>query len=231
LTKHGKNGYFSSVPAALQSEITVRVTCTRKKLFDALNEAGFSFKEKFQIEDYYYTHLDPMSQKIEFKILSKNSCLIRNVKLERKYFSADGVTSLLYKKKDIDDENRVKSEQKISATVDDMSSARRVLSSMGLKNWCIKKMTGHIFKKGTQELLVQEVENFGLFIEIEEFDGQKGTQAVKLGVLKKFVNNLGVSIGDDYHCNIAFMIYLQALNEKAKSKLKKPAPKIQSAKK
>jgi len=224
------------VGTSLQSEITVQVTCTRKKLFDALAAAGFSFKEKFQIEDYYYTHLDPLKSKIEFKLLSKNSCLIRNVKLERKYFSADGVTTLLYKKKDIDDDNRVKSEVKISTTVDDKNSARRVLSSMGLRNWCIKQMTGHIFKKGTQEILVQEVEGLGLFMEIEEFDGQKGTAAVKLGVLKKFVNALDIPIGDNYHCNIAYMLYLQELTAKAKAKkaaAKKPsfAPRVVSCKK
>ena len=68
----------------VQSEITVEVKCTKNKLFAILEKNGFFFKERLHITDFYYTHFNLAKLHVEFKELIKNSCLIRNVVLERK---------------------------------------------------------------------------------------------------------------------------------------------------
>jgi len=210
----------------MQSEITVEVTCTKKKLFELLEKNGFFFKERLHITDYYFTHFDVDKLDIGFRQLAKNSCLIRDVKLERKYFGSDGITNLLYKRKEIDAQNRVQSEQKIACPISNANQAKRIFTLMGLKNWCTKKMTGYVFKKGDFEMLVQEIEGFGLFIEIEQFENQKDdTQQKILNRLIRFVNGLEIPIKPDYHVNIAYAMYMHQRYPEKKPAPKKPATK------
>ena len=207
-----------------QSEITVEVTCSKKKLFDILASNGFLFKERLFITDYYYTHLNMTKAAVAYKDLTKNSALIRNVEFERRYFNSEGLTTLLYKKKDVDDKNRVLSEQKITCQLASLSSARRIFSAMGLKNWCVKKMTGHVFKRGSLEFLVQEVEGYGLFIEVEQLENQSGTYTTIINKLKKLIDELQIPIKPDYHVNIAYRIYQESMKPKKPIK-KKPVAK------
>ncbi|MDR0461757.1 MAG: hypothetical protein LBG88_00235 [Christensenellaceae bacterium] len=213
--------------SGLQSEITVEVKCSKKKLFEILKANGFLLKERLYITDYYYTHLDVSKKHPEFKELSKNSCLIRNVELERRYFNSGDITTLLYKKKDIDENNHTLSEQKVACKVDSLASAKRILSLMGLNNWCTKKITGHVFKSGPIELLVQEVDGFGLFIEVEQFESQANDSQTKImNRLKKFINELEIPIRPDYHVSISYLMYLESLKpKKPKTSTSKSAPK------
>jgi len=201
----------------LQSEITVEVLCDKETLFKLLNNKGYFFKERLHITDFYYTRLD-LSKCIEFKDLSRNSFLVRDVKLERKYFSNDGVATLLYKHKAFDKNNNVISEQKLSCNID-VDASRRIFDAAGLSNWCVKKMTGYVFKKegkngqeAKEEILVQEVHGLGIFIEIEQFDESAGTRDEVLDGLVDLINELGVPCGNDFHINIAYRLYLQRTN-------------------
>jgi predicted adenylyl cyclase CyaB len=160
---------------------------------------------------------------VEFKDLYKNSCLIRNVTLERKYFSPEGITTLLYKKKEFNENDHIESEEKISCQIDNVAKAKRIFTSMGLKNWCTKKITGYIFKRNVMEMLVQEVEGFGLFIEIEQFRNKTDTYKKAMDKLIKFVNELNIPIKPDYHVNIAYEMYLRSQTTPRKTPAKAAA--------
>jgi len=215
--------------ANLQSEVTVEVACTKKKLFDILESSGFFFKERLHITDYYFTHFNLAKVSVEFKELISNSMLIRNVVLERKYFSPEGITTLIYKKKDVDECDRCQNEQKIECTIDSVVKARRIFTSMGLKNWITKRITAYVYKRNEVELFIQEVEGIGLFIELEKYKVTKGgedeTKAKKkmLSELVKFIDSLKVPIKPDYHVNIAHRMYMQPTQNAAPTK--KPAVK------
>ena len=217
-----------------QSEITIEIACSKRKLFQILHSKGFFFKERFFITDHYFTHLNTTAQTVDFKTLSKNSFLIRNVEIERKFLlDAQGITSLLYKKKEIDDNDRSQSETKIVCRLqDNANKARRIFSEMGLNNWCVKKIIGYEFKCGSQLLVLQEVEGLGLFMEIEQFESQRGSPKKIISELIQFVMDLGIPTkSNDFHVNIAYRMYLETRKPKPKPKPKlapKPAPKTTS---
>jgi len=213
--------------ADVQSEITVEVTCSKKKLFEILEKNGFFFKERLQITDYYYTHFNIAKTDVDFKTLSKGSFLIRNVVLERRYFSPEGITRLIYKKKDINDADHVQSETKIECEIDSAPKAKRIFTAMGLKNWCTKKIIGHVYKKGSLEPLIQEVEGVGLFIEIEQFtDPKTGNIKRKVNPLIKLIQDMQIPHKPDYHVNISYLMYLNQQNPQTKKPAaKKVAPK------
>ena len=209
----------------INSEITVEVTTTRKKLFDILEKNGFFFKERLFITDYYYTHINISKVKTDFQTLSKNSVLVRNVVLERRYFSSEGITMLVYKKKDFNDEGQVQSEQKISCEIDSAPKVKRMFSAMGLKNWCTKKIVGYVYKKGSIEFLVQEIEGVGLFIEVEQPGEAKDQQRPKVNAMKKLIQDLKIPIKPDFHANIAYIMYLNQQKATVKKPVTKPLVK------
>jgi predicted adenylyl cyclase CyaB len=197
----------------MSSEVTVEVLCTKEELFDIFRVNGFFFKDTLMMTDYYYTHLRP-EQCTDYNMLLTNSFLIRDVRVDKKYFSSkNGSTELLYKKKTFDKYGKVDQEQKISTEVFDVDKANKVFRSAGLHNWCIKKFIGHPFKRGNIHILVQEVVGLGLFLEIEDFEGQTGTKEEILDELVDILNELRIPMGNDYHISIAKLLLLKNLGK------------------
>ena len=124
----------------------------------------------------------------------------------------------------------MQSEEKISCNLDSINKAKRIFTLMGLKNWCTKKITAYVFKKGEMELLVQEVEDFGLFIEIEQFQSQSDSSKKALNKLIKFVKDMQIPIKQDYYVSIAYMMYLKNFEKKPPKPKAKPEAKEKEAK-
>lgn len=199
---------------AAETEITVQVLCNKNDLFRALEKKGFLLKRRLQITDYYYTHLDITDTQIAFPKLSKNSLIVRHKEIVDKSdlstFGIDGVASLLYKRKEFDGD-RVMSEMKISCELGDPpQKARRILAAAGLNHWCTKKGMWHIYKQRELELYVQEIEDLGLFIELEQPDpnSKKSAKSIMKSLIKE-LKALKIPIGDDFNINTAHMIYMK----------------------
>jgi len=192
----------------MQSEITVEVLCDKETLFSLLKKKGFKYVDLLEINDYYYTHL-PATEKISFRELIANSFLIRclrhkNLKNKRK---STYYTRLVYKKKGFDSDNNVVNEKKIVCELSCTSAANEIFQLSGLLNWCTKPINGYGFYRGKQYIFIQEVEDLGLFLEIEQYPGQSGTEDEILDELVELVNELEIPVGENYHESIAYRIF------------------------
>ena len=61
-----------------ETEITVQVFETKNDLFKQLKSLGFNIVKNFQLNDWYFTKLDNISN-IDFQELIKNSILVREI--------------------------------------------------------------------------------------------------------------------------------------------------------
>jgi len=200
--------------ARMQSEVTAEILCDIETIYNILQKKGFFFKEQLKQIDHYYTHL-PINSATTYKELALNSFLLREIVLKRRYMAGES-SVLLYKRKRFDAAGNVIGEEKVSCDIEDTASADAVFQAAGLNNWCVKSITGHIFKKGNQELLIQEVDGLGIFVEIEEFEQQKGTNYQRIEELIAFAKGLGLPLGNDMHVKINYLLFQKRIR-KAKS--------------
>jgi adenylate cyclase class IV len=203
--------------AKLQSEITAEVFADKNTIYKLLEKQGFFFKEQLKMVDDYFTHIKitPYTQYIE---LATNSFLLREIVLKRRYVAGEN-SNLVFKRKMFDSEGRVIGEEKKTCEIQDTKSAKAVFLAAGLDNWCTKSITGHIFKKDTKELLIQEVEGLGFFIEVEEFEDQKGSNEHRIDELIEWTKNLGLPLGEDMHVKINYRLFLKRLKKRGAPRL------------
>jgi len=192
----------------MQSEITVEILCDKDTLFKLLRDKGFKCMAKLIIDDYYYTHVD---LEADFRELVSNSFLVRCLRCAdfKSKNKSINYTRLTYKKKEFDLDNKVISEKKIATDIADVGVANSILQTAGLTNWCTKNANGYGFIRGKQYILVQEVEDLGLFMEVEQFDYQKGDEDEILDELVEFVNELEIPISSNFHESIAYRLHLK----------------------
>jgi len=200
----------------IRSEITVEIFCDKDTLFKLLEDRGFKYVAKLQIDDYYYTHV-PIGRDIDFRELVTNSFLVRCLKCAdfKSKEKSIGYTRLIYKKKEFDQRDKVISEYKISTDVADTRFANEIFQQMGLTQWVSKNANGYGFRRDNQYILVQEVENLGLYIEVEQFDDQSGDKDEILDGLVDFINELEIPCGNDFHENIAYKLFLKKSKHKS----------------
>jgi len=192
------------------SEITVEVLCDKDTLFKLLKDKGFSYRGELLIDDYYYTHV-PMSGDVEFRELLSNSFLLRNLRCNDKKSKAKSVMyhRLVYKKKEYDINDRVISERKISTELPDTRVANEIFQQAGMTNWCVKNVTAYDYRRKDLQVLVQEVEGLGLFLEMEQPESITGTADEVLDKLVEILNNIEIPVGPDYHVSIAYLLHLK----------------------
>ena len=193
----------------MQSEITVEILCDKETLFALLRAKGFKCIARLLVDDYYYTHID--IKKAGFKELADNSFLVRDLRCSDFKSKNKSVmyTRLTYKKKEFDPEGKVISEQKISTDISDIGVANTILQLSGMTNWCTKNANGYGFSRGKQYIFIQEVEDIGLFMEVEQFDYQKGSSDDILDELVEFVNDLEIPVGSNWHESISYRLHLK----------------------
>jgi len=197
-----------------QSEITAEILSDRASIYKLLEKKGFFFKEQFKMVDYYYTHI-PITPFITYPELITNSFMLREIVLQRRYVGGES-TQLIYKEKKLDSNDTVIGEIKRSCSIGSAEDANTVFTAAGLNNWCRKVITGHVFKKGHSpiELLVQEVEGLGFFLEVEEFEHLRGSSEQRISDLIAFVKELGLPLGDDMYVKINYRLFLKSMKGK-----------------
>lgn len=208
----------------LQSEITVEVLAPIDEIYRILQQKGFFFKEQFKMIDYYFTGIE-CNAATTYRELISNSFLLRDIVLKRRYVAGEK-SMLIHKHKKLDRDGNVIGEEKFQCEIGDTLAAIDVFKQSGLNNWCVKSITGHVFKhnKTQIELLIQEIDGLGFFMEIEEFEGQRGTNLQRIAELKKFAKSLGLPLGKDMHCKINFLLFLKSRRGKSSSRIYFGAP-------
>lgn len=182
-------------------EITVQVFETKNDLFKQLKNLGFNIVKNFQLNDWYFTRLDDISN-IDFQELIKNSILVREI-IE----NGKSQAQICYKKKDYDCLDNVIGEEKTKTYIEDKDKMIDILTLAGLNNYCNLHNDSYIFSNGYQEMAIQVVNDLGIFIEYEEDNSIKKnmTNEEKFQHMVNIIKNLGLKTGTDYSCKKVLM--------------------------
>ncbi|MBQ3494729.1 MAG: hypothetical protein IJA69_04870, partial [Clostridia bacterium] len=112
------------------------------------------------------------------------------------------------------DDGNVVSEEKIATEIEDVDKTILLLNLAGLNMWEEVKNKTIIYKKDNIEFALQDVENLGVFIEMEESDEMKSlTNEEKFARLKRIVKNFGLKLGKDYSCKKVYMKFKNRLKQ------------------
>jgi len=194
----------------METEITAKIFCTRNEASKILERNGFFFKEKFLLVDSYYTHLK-LEPDIEYQKLLESSIVIRDADFNRRYGSVTSST-LMYKDKLYDERGEVVSETKKTCDISSSVAANEIFALAGFTEWCTKSVNGYVFKKGNNELLIQEVDDLGLFLEIEEFPSQRDQpESKKMKELIEFAKSLGLPLGHNFNEKISYLLFKKGM--------------------
>lgn len=171
------------------TEITYEIYNSLKESQQILIKQGFTLVEEFQMLDRYFS-LIPSEHisRTPFQDVIKNSFLVRKVSIDNKWH-----TELIYKNKEFDKKGNVVSEEKVKTYIDNFEKTINILSSANFKPWAILNSINYVYKKDNNELVLQQVEDLGTFIEIEEFECMKNMSSEqKIINLENFANNLNL---------------------------------------
>ena len=184
------------------TEICVQAYTTLEELQRKLENAGYEFVENYNNSDTYFSTLSKRDiKKLDYKALLDSSLIVRHIEGD----NCD-IKNLVYKKKTLDENGNVIKEIKTKLKIDDIDKAKQMFSSLGLTCWCDYVNQNYEYKKGEISIIVQYVEDLGVFVEIEEFNSIKDkSDKEKFGILKDIVNALKLPLGSDFSCKKPYM--------------------------
>ena len=184
------------------TEICVQAYTALEELQRKLENAGFEFVENYNNSDTYFSILNENDvENVDYKILLDSSLIVRHIEGD----NCD-IKNLVYKKKTLDENGNVIKEIKTKLKIDDIDKAKQMFSSLGLTCWCDYVNQNYEYKKGEISIIVQYVEDLGVFVEIEEFNSIKDkSDKEKFGILKDIVNALKLPLGSDFSCKKPYM--------------------------
>ena len=186
-----------------ETEITVQVLMPLALAINKLEEKGYTLEEKYTMRDRYFTHFSNKEiSTVSYEKLIKNSLLIRTITSNNSSYS-----QLTYKNKEYNTNREVISEQKYVCKIESEESAYNILSSMGLNSYLTVNQKLWIFKNNKTHFSLQEVENLGLFIEIEQQNGMENLSSEeKVQKLIEIANSLNLKLGNSYSCKKVEML-------------------------
>lgn len=190
-----------------KTEITVQIFDDFINVANKLLKLGYTEKEVFTGEDTYFSTLKSEELKnADYKQLLNSSIIARSFLTKTKN---ERVSMLVFKKKLLDENQNVISEEKVSTKVDNIENAKRLLSLSGLENWVTLKQQNTFFRNGEIEIIAGTVEGLeGTFIEIEEYESISNlSPSQKFEKLKEFLESLGFRHGEDYSVKKVYMLY------------------------
>ena len=184
------------------TEICVQAYTALEELQRKLENAGYEFVENYNNSDTYFSTLSKRDiKKLDYKALLDSSLIVRHIEGD----NCD-IKNLVYKKKTLDENGNVIKEIKTKLKIDDIDKAKQMFSSLGLTCWCDYVNQNYEYKKGEISIVVQYVEDLGVFVEIEEFNSIKDkSDKEKFGILKDIVNALKLPLGLDFSCKKPYM--------------------------
>lgn len=184
------------------TEICVQAYTALEELQRKLENAGYEFVENYNNSDTYFSTLSKRDiKKLDYKALLDSSLIVRHIEGD----NCD-IKNLVYKKKTLDENGNVIKEIKTKLKIDDIDKAKQMFSSLGLTCWCDYVNQNYEYKKGEISIVVQYVEDLGVFVEIEEFNSIKDkSDKEKFGILKDIVNALKLPLGSDFSCKKPYM--------------------------
>ena len=175
-----------------QTEITVQVfSKDSEELVRKLKHNNFELVDQYRLVDYYFSKYNNTTlQNMSYADIIKNSFLVRE---------CNGDVSIVYKSKEIDKDNNVISETKKRFKIADNIVAKEVFLNAGLNNWCNLVQDIYCYKNKEMEIMVQYVDDLGVFIEYEEDTSVEHLETKqKVKVMVKKLKSIGLAIGTDF---------------------------------
>lgn len=189
-----------------ETEITVQLFDSLENIHASLLNQGYKVDRTFIMNDHYYTTLQGDLKNYDFKTVINNSFLTRHL--------ADDINGeiktldlLIFKNKIFDENGDVIEEEKIQSKVENADNCVKIFEMAGLHPYIISKSNNIVYKNDTVEFVVQNVENLGIFIELEELDGMQDlTPEQKTNDLINIIKSLNLKTGTDYNCKKLYML-------------------------
>lgn len=189
----------------MQTEITTKVLMANAELYTLLEKHGFTLVEEYTLNDTYYSSLGGKDKvkEIDYQTLIRSSMVVRKVTENE----GSGEECLIYKNKKFDECGNVIGESKIRLKVESCEKLNLLLTSAGFESWCKVVNNSKCYKKGEAEILVQEVENLGTFIEVEEFKSMENlSNEEKFTALIEFVKSLNIVTDSEYSAKKPYLL-------------------------
>lgn len=183
----------------METEITVQVFNKLEEIQKILKGSGFEMIESYQLNDWYFSKYEDISF-FGYQDLLNNSFLVRQI------IDDNPQIQLCYKKKVLDENNNVVSEEKTNTTIKDLEKTLQIFKMANLNNYCVLKNNSYVYKKDEICFVVQCIKDLGIFIEYEEDDSMKNmNEKEKFNYMSKIVKQLGLKLGQNYSCKKVYM--------------------------
>lgn len=185
------------------TEICVQVFNSFDYAIETLIKNKYTYLEKFYLHDSYFTHFSPeTTRSISYEALLRNSILLRRV-IEQ----SGEKHQLIYKNKTLNKNGDVIKEEKVKTRIEDVKNAHDIFNISNFNNWCNIATENHCYIKGNISILIQKVQNLGVFLEVEEYAGQTGNAQEKFEELVRIVKQFGLNLGSDYSSKKVYLLY------------------------
>lgn len=184
-----------------ETEITVEVLEEKQTLIDKLINCGFVQQCEFTMHDKYYSPIPLVILKgNNFETIIRNSFLLRTIK-EIKESKNQEINLLIYKDKQFDKQGNVVSEEKVQTSLNSTEKHYEIFKKAGFNPYATILSSNVVFKKEEVELVIQDVEGVGIFIEFEEYESISHLPPKeKIEVLKNTLLSLKLSLGTNFSC-------------------------------
>lgn len=142
---------------------------------------------KRTIDTYYF---DEHRQNLQ---LNKNGKLMECCRLRAK----GGKFYVTYKTDNYEGETWIYSDE-FETEVADLEAMKKIFACLGLKELVVVDNTKHIFKTKEYEIVLEEVEGLGHFIEVEALNDDESLSAEEIKAkIYQFIGGLGLDIGTE----------------------------------
>lgn len=178
----------------MSNEITIKISCSLKEMYDTLENKGFLMSDKFYLEDIYYV---PNSINIKEQPIRKTLSeyvLVRNITQfePNDFINSYNITNITYKSKKIASNGDIIDQEKTDCKIYNKEQGKKILEKLGYKEIMTIKEKTIVYKKDELELAIKDVENGDNLIEIETIEDNPELDTTDK--LKEKINELQIPI-------------------------------------
>lgn len=141
-------------------EICVKSLDDFNKTINKLQRQGFEIKEDFQLNDIYYVSNDCKVSLENSNYLLSNYILVRENVGKKIMF--------VLKKKEFDDKGNIINQSSCKCEIVDKEMGKKFIEQLKYKKMLEIKDHNTLLSNGKNEIYVQDVENLGVYIEMEQ---------------------------------------------------------------
>ena len=178
----------------MSNEITVSINCSLKKIYNLLENKGFSIVDRYNMEDIYYIQKDIDIKKQSIEETLKNYVLIRKVTqfIPDNFVDSYNVNKLIFKSKEIASDGSIIRQDKKDCIIKYIYEGIEFIEALGYKELMNIKEKAIVYGKDDLQLVIKDVENSENLIEIETKENNKKLDTIDK--LKNIVRELQIPI-------------------------------------